>query len=271
MYRKGAVSFPVLPVLVVILLIFITATVYLYQKDTQLQGRIVELENLQRATEGKLEESKKTAAQLEQKLQESNTQIDSLTSELEQEKSAHKQTADELEQIKADLKQQKSLRNDLESKLNQAENNSRQINEQLKIIQQQKVELEEKVRSVGGEVAGIELGTIVVNNEGIVTTGKSAKIKPKAVKEKINLVDSQSAQEQVLEGKIIVVNKEFNFAVINLGSKNNIKLGDEFSIIRDGNSIGSLKVEKVHESISAAGFDPELKELIKENDKIVKR
>jgi len=74
-----------------------------------------------------------------------------------------------------------------------------------------------------------------------------------------------------IEGKVLVVNKEFNFAVINLGSKDKIKVGDEFAVTHAGNYIGDIKVEKVHEGMAAAGFAVALKDLIKENDLVAQK
>ena len=80
----------------------------------------------------------------------------------------------------------------------------------------------------------------------------------------------EASQFKPLEGKISVVNNEYNFVVINLGSKDGVKLNDEFSVLRSGKVIGNLKIEKVHELMSAAGFAPELKDNIKENDVVQK-
>lgn len=274
MNRKGTVLFPILVVLIIISLALAAGAFYLYQKEhaqnIQLQGQVTDLENQKRLTEGKLEESKKTAADLQLKLQEAKTKMDSLTDELAQEKSARTETSNQLEQYKSDLQQQKSLRRDLEEKLKGAQEEGKKIKEQLKIIQQQKTALEEKIKNAEVGSEGVELGEVVVNNEPVVTIENPAKSKSgPAVKEKAG--KKTAAQEKILEGKIMVVNREFNFVVINLGSKDNVKVGDEFSVSRDGKSIGDVKVEKVHETMSAAGFIPQLKDLIKENDKITQK
>jgi hypothetical protein len=72
-----------------------------------------------------------------------------------------------------------------------------------------------------------------------------------------------------LSGNILVINRDYNFAVINLGSKNSIGVGDVFSVYHNDKYIGDVKVEKVHESMSAVGFlSSELKDKISEGDKI---
>lgn len=74
------------------------------------------------------------------------------------------------------------------------------------------------------------------------------------------------------EGSIAVVNKDYNFAVINLGNNAGVKLGAIYSVFHNNSYIGDVKVEKVHESMSAAGFVNEgLKDKITEGDKVVEK
>ena len=58
--------------------------------------------------------------------------------------------------------------------------------------------------------------------------------------------------------------------VFNLGNKDGILLGDKFSLMRGTKVMGTLTVEKVHDSMSAAGFGAELKDIIRENDVVQK-
>jgi hypothetical protein len=278
MLRKGEILLPVLIVLIIISLGLAGSVFYLYQKENaqniKLQAQIVELENRQRQTASQLEESKKIATELQLKLQEAKNRIDSLSNELTTEKTAHSETTNRLEQFKEDLAKQKALREDLESRLTQVQIDSKQIKEQIKIMQQQKLALEEKIKNLEEGAANVELGKVVVNNEAAVSTVDSAAATqlnppdnraPKLVKK------DQPPLAKGLEGKVMIVNKEFNFVVINLGSKDKISVGDEFVVSRAGKSIGDLKVEKVHEFMSAAGFAAELKDLIKENDKVMQK
>ncbi len=273
MNRKGTVLLPILIVLFIISLVLAAGLFYLYQKEhaqnIQLQVQITDLESRQKITEGKLEESKKIAAESQLNLEETKAKMNSLTEELAKEKSAHTETLNQLEQYKSDLQQQKSLRQDLENKLKAAQDDGKKIKEQMKIIQQQKVELEEKIKNAEVSTGSVELGKVVVNNEPVVTVDNPAKGKSSPAQK----VDKKavSPQGKSLEGKVLVVNREFNFAVINLGAKDGVKSGDEFLVSRDGKSIGEIKIEKVHDSMSAAGFAVGLQDLIKENDKIAQK
>lgn len=283
MHRQGKIILPVLIVLIVISLVSTAASFYLYQKEhaqnIQLQEQIAELNNRQRITEDKLGESKKQASELEAKLRESAAKVDSLTKEIIQSKSELEETLNKLEQFRADLEEQKSLRQDIENRLKAAQDEGKEIKEQIKVIQKQKAELEDKIKNMESGSTGVELGKVVVAGEPVVIDN-TARGKVKAANEKISAAalkaektdkKTQIPAPAVLEGKVMIVNKEFNFAVINLGSKDKVEPGQEFRVTRDGKYIGDLKVEKVHESMSAAGFAAELKDLIKENDKVTQK
>jgi DNA repair exonuclease SbcCD ATPase subunit len=281
MFSKGKIILPVLIALIIISLTLAAGGFYLYQKESaqnvKLQGQIVELEKRQQKTAAQLEESKKLAADLELKLQEAKNQIDSLAGELTAEKSAHTETSNKLEQLKSDLISQKSLREDLEKRLNQVQEESKQVKEEKKIMQQQKLALEEKIKNLEEGAANVELGKVVVSPEAVQPDSQAAASQLKAADAQQIAPKAKIAKGERLlaskgqEGKVLIVNKEFNFVVINLGSKDKINVGDEFLVSRAGKPIGDLKVEKVHELMSAAGFSEQLKDLIKENDKVTQK
>jgi hypothetical protein len=264
---------------------------FLYQSEAaqnvKLHAQLVELEARQRQTASQLAESKKTAADLTLQLQEAKNRIDSLTGELTAERSAHSDANNKLTQLNDDLSKQKSLREDLENRLNQLQTDSKQIKEQLRVMQQQKTALEAKIKNLEAGSSGVELGKVVVNPETGKPANGAAAAGNKMVDKKPAAPNAKAAKPvkkeqpaapvamspaamaaQPLEGKVMIVNKEFNFVVINLGSKDKVNIGDEFSVFHDGKLIGDLKVEKVHEFMSAAGFSADLKDLIKENDKV---
>ncbi|MHB8155268.1 MAG: hypothetical protein ACYDFR_04350, partial [Candidatus Omnitrophota bacterium] len=55
----------------------------------------------------------------------------------------------------------------------------------------------------------------------------------------------------IFSGKILAVNPDNNFVVIDLGTTSGIKHGDAFSVYREGKVIGSIVVIQVRENISA--------------------
>ncbi len=284
MNRKGSASLIILVFLIIISLALGAGAFYLYQlyqqehaKNIQLQVQIDELNTRQRITEGKLDEAKKLAAELQLKIEESRDQINTLTSELAQEKSTRLEISSRVDLLNSDLDQQKALRQDLEDRLSRSEADGKKVKDQIKIITQEKKELETKIKNLEAGSSGVELGKVVVNQDkapvALANRSQTTVFQPayEVTKEPARVEKKvETPLSKPLEGKISVVNKEYNFAVINLGSKDGVKLGDEFSVIHSGKAIGNLKVEKVHESMSAAGYALELKDYIRENDLVQK-
>ncbi|MDD5155698.1 MAG: hypothetical protein PHF11_04340 [Candidatus Omnitrophica bacterium] len=124
-------------------------------------------------------------------------------------------------------------------------------------------ELEGAPGAPGAKPMGVELGKIVVTPE----TGKGpAAPQPAQPATKGN----NFAAVPALTGKIIVVNKDYNFVVINLGASDGVSVGEVFSVSRKDKYIGDIKVEKVHDTMSAAGFvSADLKNKFSEGDRVV--
>lgn len=265
------------PVLILVVLILISLALsgsifYFLQKERArsagLQGELEDLKAVQKATEAKLEESKKSIKEYDTKLQEAESQINKLNADLAQERSAKEEAATLAEQLRTDLEQQKSLRSDLEKKLSTAQSEATKIQGQLKELLAKKDDLEKKVKKFEEEAQAssqsVELGKVVVAPEAAAPAAGA--VKPSAEKQPVKNAVAAS------EGKVLVVNKDYNFAVINLGAKDGINLGDVFSVYRENKYLGDIKVEKVHESMSAAGFlSSGMQDKTIEGDKVVKK
>jgi len=266
MNKRASASVPVLLV-IILTIILLGSTVsgfYLYYnehlKNIELNNRIEEIITKQKASEAKLLESQRVVSSLELRLKDSTSKIDDLNNQLNLEKASKAAATSDLESVRAQLQEQNSLRANLESKLKKAEEQLSSMEEKLKDLESKKVELEskEKLEAEGqaeGQAEGVELGKILVGPDKV----------------KINVPDD-SVLAKPAEGKVLVVNKEYNFAVISFGSKDGVKLGDLFSIYSGKKYIGDVKVEKLHDSMSAAGFMSEdIKNRVKEGDRVEKK
>lgn len=271
-----------LPILVLIGLIVISLSLagnifHLLQKERarslSLQGELEELRSRQKAAELKLKESGRFISELQSKLEQTKIQIDTLNADLRQEKTAKEETLTKVEQLKIDLEQREGLRSDLEKKFSEAQKEIQNLQAQVKELGVKKAGLETKLKDLEAQTQaqaqaqGIELGTIVVSPEPTLPQAepvKSPKEKPKK--------PVASAKEASLEGKVLVVNKDYNFAVITLGSKDGLEIGNIFSVYHNNKYIGDISVEKIYDSMSAAGFTSgDLKDKINEGDKVVRK
>lgn len=262
------------PIAIFVVLILVSLSLagtgfYLLQKEkvksSGIQQQLDDLMIKQRIAEIKLEEYKKTISQMEVKLKASQTNIDTLTTALDKETTAKQKALDEVAQLNTELEKQKSLRSDLETKVSSTQKSVEETRAQLKDLEDKKAQLEAKVKELEtqvrqAKVGGVELGTIVVGPEGSASTQQAVTESPPAW------------QPKELEGKVLVVNKEYNFVVINLGSKDGVNVDDIFSIYHNNNYIGDVKVGKIHDSMSAADFlSSTTKDQVSEADRVVQK
>lgn len=264
--------------------LFLSAGVFfLLQKEkaraTALQTELNDLKAVQKVTEAKLAESKKMIADLELKLQESQAQIATLTQNLEEEKAAREQASGEMQSLQAELKEQKELRMALETKLTQAQEDTKKIQAQLKEMDGKKAALEARIKELEAQIeeiqaGNIELGKIVVGTEGEAASPErgAAKTEEPAAKKEAPAKQPEKKSAPAFESKVLVVNKEYNFVVINMGTKDGVRVGDVFSVYHNNKYVGDVKVDKVHDSMAAAGFtSPDMKDKVGEGDKVVRK
>ena len=269
MADKGKAPVLILGVLILVSLSLAVASYSLLQKEKStsagLREQLDDVGTRQKVTEAKLEESKNKISALEAQLRETQGRLETLNNDLTQEKNARQESLAQLEQLKGDLEKQKSFSSDLQNKLNQAQEEVKKAQAQLSELMSKKAELESKLKELEAQVKKVELGTIVVDS-GSSVTGTNAG----AVSTTLATPKKQTETAPVkLEGKILVVNKEYNFIVINLGSKDGINVGDIFSVYHDNKYLGDVTVGKLHDAMASADFDSqEIKNKAREGDKV---
>ena len=311
MAGKGRI-FVILSVVFIVLSLGLSASAYLkFQqektKNAVLQRELEVVKKKQDASEKELVGSRKIAEELGAKLKETQGKLDEFTTQVTSAKNTKQKAVGLLSRMNTDLKKQKALWQELEIKFNQAQEGINRIQAQLSELENKKAELENKIKDLESKLvvtkeelpavttavsetveevkkdSGVELGTIVVSPE-IVTPQVSAAQTPPAVEipnvdtaqvtapVTVPVEEPKKDQETAIEGKVLVINRDYNFAVINLGSKDKINTGDEFVVFHQDKEIGQLKVEKVHDSMSAAEFSsPEMRDKVNEGDRVVRK
>jgi len=255
-------------VLISISLILAGGTFYLLQqektKNLKLTDELIDTKTKYEATKADLEKSTKKISSLEFSVEDYKTQVSSLTGDLERERSAKQEAFSRVKKLQDDLDLQLATKFGLEKRLidsdkivKDMETRLREMEAQLKDLGLKKVALEDKVKGLEQITSNVELGKIVVSPE------------PAAVAASPATFSSASVSAVKLEGKVLVVNKDYNFAVISLGAKDGVAMGSKFTVSHNNKKIGDLQIEKIHDSMSAAGFtSPEIKEKIAEGDKV---
>jgi myosin heavy subunit len=264
-------------VIVLIILIFfalasIGGVFFLFQqertKNTGLSDELDDLKTRQKITEAKLEEARRVLSAFEKKLKQTQEQVRALNIELEKEKAAKEDALLQLEQSKAGLQQQKNLKSELENKLTSVQKEANNTAILLKDLLTKKSELEnqvanlqDKAHDLEDKLHSLEVEKSIANPKD--KTGKKAIVPSVAKKELAG---------KTVEGRVLVVNKDYNFAVINLGAKDGIRTGDLFTISHNNKILGDAKVSKVHDSMSAADFlFDQMKTPVAEGDKVARK
>ena len=246
-------------VLVVILgLLFIVGVVGFvllskeYKKTQVLEQKIEELSGDRERTEQDLSLAKQEVAKLNRTLKESNTKIQFLSSQVDDGEKAKKDLQIQLDASSSQVKEEKKTKQQLEKRVSRLQGDLENFLARFKELEEEKVNLQVQLDRYEAQV---ELGTIVVDSE-----------------EEFNSTTGRKAKNDSLSGNIIKVNREYGFLVIDIGRSQGVKEGDVFSVYHKGKSIGDVKVESVHSTLSAANFLPNLKtKLVRESDSVAKK
>ncbi len=123
-----------------------------------------------------------------------------------------------------------------------------EMTQQLADLEQAKADLETKVLELSGRPT-VELAKIRVSGD----YAGGGMVMPVSV--------------ATQDGQVVVINREYDFIVMNLGKNHGLRIGQEFKIVRDNEVIGRVRVEKVYDELSAAALLPNSKKnSIREGD-----
>lgn len=162
----------------------------------------------------------------------------------------------EIDRLSRDLEQIRSERTQLGMDLGEIRSTRSELEDEIADLRRAKRELENKVMELAGRPT-VELDKIVVNegrfHRGGLRRGVGAPV--------------SLAPVGFAEGQVIVVNREYDFVVLNLGKNHGLSIGQEFQIVQDTQVVATVKVEKIYDELSAAAILPQSdKALIREGD-----
>lgn len=220
-------------------------------------------------------------AKLNKEKEEVQAKINDLTVELEKAKDAKLVLQENLEPVKSEninLKNQIDILNEnrellekqlfelqdkndgLEKKFNEVDALLQHKMSEIERITKQLVQAREKQSLSVPEEPSVGLSPIVVR--------PSSQVQVKAPKQ-LEPIPAVREETKPIAGKIIAINKDNEFVVIDLGKTAGVKVNDEFKVYRGKKETASLNVIQVRESISACDIKKQLKPL-KEGDRVRK-
>ena len=138
----------------------------------------------------------------------------------------------ELAKIKIDLDSEKKEKLAISKKLDTLQSDYDKTKKEAVRLANEKIGLEKRIQELQ-EKQSVNLDKIVVNpNE-----------------------DSQ-AQKPVMQGKVLVVNKEYSFIVTDIGQDKNVQKGMKFDVMDGSRFLGQAEIDKVYDTMSSAAMLP---------------
>ena len=263
----GKLLVPMLAVLAILSLVGAGAAIWLqiqerekrHAAERELRFTMAERDELK----GQLEQVQQAKSRIEEELghvrKDLLTTQDKLSQAVASQEALSRAVEDrqkEIARVTKELDQSRTEHQELSKQVTELTQEREELGRQLAELEQAKSDLESKVTQLSDQPT-VELDKIVVSNPQPLASGAVAAVPVSAV------VSSPAA------GQVIVINREYDFIVINLGKKQGLSIGQEFQVVRGSEVLGKVKVEKVYDELSAAAILPESqKENIREGDTV---
>ena len=220
------------------LLCAVTLLFFMFQEKAgriETEERLASVEKAKRTVEIKLDHAQVEAIQLKEQAEEDKRRAQAALAQLEGKDL-------NIKELETSLANEKRQRTSLANSLAQLRETYDSLEDRL---EEARLKVENLKAQMGGYAGssgsrGVELKRIVV--------------KPK----------------KQLEGKVLVINREFHFVVIDLGKQDKVGLGDELSVYQQAKEIGKIQVEKVYDTMSTAIILPGSQEDAIFEDAVVK-
>ena len=262
--QSGKMVVPLLCVLAVLAMGVAGVAIYLMRqeheqlqaKDRQLQLTETENDDLK----SRLTDSQQARVRAEDELVSSRKELvdakDGLTKAVKAQEALTQQVEareQEIARLGKDLQQAKQDSQGIKDQLASLQSERDTFKKQLTDLQQAKTELESKVMELSDRPT-VELDKVLVTGE----PSSAAMVMPASTSGPAT--GSPTAQ-------VMVVNRDYDFIVMNQGKNHGVAVGQEFQIIRGNDVLGRVKVEKVYDELSAAAMLPDSKKnQIREGD-----
>lgn len=254
------------------------------KEKASLSLKLTSLQNDLTQTSLELDELKKKNFELE-------TGLGQLKGEREDMQRKIRYSEDLANTLAVELAREKNDKKYVNEKIDRLKDESVNLRSQIRDLTTTKIALEKTIVKLSQEKAGVEQKLAETENviqdriedvlnikntlqRGFSAGGTSAPVKeielPPIIVNASPLAPSQSQNLQPLEksdpehaavgfnGKIVSVDKENNFVVVNLGETSGIQAGDQLNAYRNSQYIGRLEVIEVRNDISAADIKEEI-------------
>lgn len=185
------------------------------------------------------ERKAKTSMEAEQiQFRDKSKSMEEQTANFKKESEAFKKQIDELAEERDNLKKA------IEDKQKQLSS----IQGQLQKVTSELNEMKKKAQSVVN-VASNATAAVAADS----TKSVSSMTAPQSIISNVQPVGASTSKTP----RVLTVNRKFNFVVVNLGMKDQMKVGDVLTVEKNGKFSGTIKIEKLYENFSAAAIENE--------------
>lgn len=269
--------FTVFIIIIAVLLISLTAiSIFFFQKEAEkgvsLERALVQSKKNEVKLEEDIKEAKKQIFLLEEKNKESDERINSLLDELELEKGLREEMKLETSSFQAQIDEQKKAKELAENKLQEAQGKVQELEGKLAVELSRRKEFEERFVQVEKKNKQLE--------DRLFQLGESVGVKDlnalsqamEAVEKEIDLEKIVVDNREGAGGRVLSVDTDTEFVIINLGSKDGLALGEIMSVYRGEEYLGDIKITRVQAEMSAADLIPPFSsQRVRKNDQVVRK
>jgi myosin heavy subunit len=210
-------------------------------ENKDLQSRLDDAVQTRTRAEEDLKRVRSELKQAQEELARTVEEKQTLTRSIDDREQEISRLTKELEQTRSEGGQVRQQLSDLQSERDTMER-------QLADLERAKSDLEAKVTELS-ERPTVELEKVRV------TSDEAA-----AAVSAVALPTTAAVAGTLEDGRVLVIDREYDFIVMDRGKNHGVAVGQEFHIVRGEEVLGTVKVEKVYDVISAAALLPGAKE-----------
>jgi chromosome segregation ATPase len=181
------------------------------------------------------EQAEEKIIKIEEKFKELSSQFDDVKQKSEYNATELEAKKAELAKIKTDLDNEKKEKLSISKKLDSLQSDYDKAKKEALRLAGEKADLEKRITDLR-EKQSVNLDKIVVNSDE--DTG------------------ANQAPKQAMQGKVLVVNKEYSFLVTDMGQDKNIQKGAKFDVMDGAKFLGQVEIDKVYDTMSSATILP---------------
>lgn len=265
-------------IIILILSITLTALVlFLLQQESKnrryVEEQLDEAVKNEKTVSSELKELKKQAFLLEEKNKEADERINSLLDELELEEGLKEEMKTETTSLKEQIATLKSKNKGLEEQLSQVKDSSDKITsleEKLKKESERVKEYEAEIKRLTEQKGVLESQVGAAGSKNVSSASDNVKLDPIVVSTDNDTGESIPPVATISGGRILSVDTDTDFVIINLGRKDGIVEGLMMSVYRGQEYLGDVTVTRVQPEMAAADFIPPFSSrTVRKNDQVV--